>query len=114
MLLAVLSRKARSPGIVQNRPNLAYGFTRHTQPVIYNNAGHRLLLIASLDPRLFMIELKSFVVNDVTNSGQNIADGRRRLLTDRPRNVVRITCVTPAKFFCHCRHSAIQLVRDQI
>jgi hypothetical protein len=85
VLISILSSQTSAFRVVQNRPDLSNRIPRNTEAIIDHNTCHRLLLTSALDTSLLMIHAETFVIDNVTNSSQHIADRRRRLRIDRPR-----------------------------
>lgn len=114
MAFAVLSLQTSELSIVQDRSNATYGLPGDVQPVIDRYARDRLPPIWPQDARLACIEPESFVFNNVSNPGQDVADRRSGFSFRRPRDVIGVAGVGPAETSGEALQAAIQLLHDQI
>ena len=72
--IAILRVEPGPFGIVQDRADLPNRWPGNVHPVVYHNSRDRLLLTATLDACLGMIEFETFVFHDVSDPGEDVSD----------------------------------------
>lgn len=108
-----LGRNTMSTAVVEDGPQLPSLLTWHPQAVIDDDSRDRLPLRMSQDPEFPVVDVEALLLTNLIHPPAE-SPNIESTLWKRECQIIRVTCVLPARLFGEARQSRIKPPADEI